>query len=58
MPERWKPYKLWSGDKWRCEGCGAEVISGVGFNPVAEHYQPDFAERAAQLGADFQVNDC
>lgn len=56
---RWKPYKLWTGDKWRCEGCGAEIVSGFGREPIAEHYQPDFSERVQRLGAEqLQVNDC
>ena len=57
-PHKWKPYKIWSGDKWKCEGCGAEIISGTGLHPIAEHYQPDFAQTRARLNADYQVNDC
>jgi hypothetical protein len=57
-PDRWRPYKLWSGDKWKCEGCGVEIISGVGLSPIAEHYQPEFAEMRKKLNADYQVNDC
>lgn len=55
----WQPYKLWVGDLWECEGCHATILSGFGREPIAEHYQPDFAERAVALGADqLQVNDC
>jgi hypothetical protein len=25
----WKPYKLWRGDLWKCEGCGHLTIAGV-----------------------------
>ena len=58
-PDDWKPYKLWSGDLWECNGCGAKIIVGVGSGPIAEHYQPDFAEQVKKLGADqLQVNDC
>ena len=57
-PDRWKPYKIWHGDIWRCEGCGAEIISGVGREPISVHHMPDFAKLKSQLGADFQVNDC
>ena len=58
-PDLWTPYKLWSGDLWRCEGCGHQVIHGTSRNPIAEHYEPSFAEHVATLGADqFQVNDC
>lgn len=56
--DKWRPYKLWSGDKWRCEGCGAEIISGTGMSPIAEHYQDEFEQRKAQLNAEYQVNDC
>lgn len=54
----WSPYKLWCGDLWECEGCGHELVSGVGRNPVAEHFQSDFAETAARHGVILQVNDC
>lgn len=57
-PDQWAPYKLWAGDVWACEGCGAEIISGTGQNPLGEHYQGDFPEQVARLGADLQVNDC
>ena len=57
-PELWEPYKLWSGDEWECQGCGNTIIVGTGHDPVAEHYEPDFAERVETYGAVFQVNDC
>ena len=38
------PYKLWSGDKWKCPNCGSEVIVGSGLEPISEHYEPDFTE--------------
>lgn len=58
-PENWQPYKLWSGDKFKCEGCGAEIVSGFGRDPIRVQHQPDFAEMAEALGADnYQVNDC
>lgn len=53
----WSPYKLWCGDLWRCPGCGHQIISGVGREPVAEHYEKDFAEQTANPDL-FQVNDC
>ena len=55
-PDSWKPYKLWMADKWRCHGCGAEIVVGFGARPIAEHYQTDFADQAA--GTTYQVNDC
>jgi hypothetical protein len=57
-PEGWKPYKLWIGDLWECFGCGNEVIVGVAPDRIAEHYEPDFAEKVRIFGATIQVNDC
>lgn len=57
--ESWTPYKLWVGDLWRCEGCGAQIVSGVARDPLAEHYQPGFTDQVKRFGADqLQVNDC
>lgn len=56
--EQWAPYKLWLGDKWRCEGCGHEIVVGVAREPVGEHYQSDFARRVEQFAPALQVNDC
>jgi hypothetical protein len=58
QPQNWQPYKLWSGDLFECQGCGAQIVVGVGLRPIAEHYQEDFEYEAKALGATFQVNDC
>ena len=56
---QWAPCKVWSGDLWRCPGCGAEILSGFGQEAIAEQYQSRFAQYVKELGADqFQVNDC
>jgi hypothetical protein len=58
-PNRWQPYKLWAGDLWECEGCGASILSGFGREPISEHYKPDFVEQVIALGGDqLVVNDC
>lgn len=58
-PEKWKPYKLWVGDRFECEGCGAVILSGFGRGPIRVQHDSDFAAEAKRLGADqFQVNDC
>ncbi len=58
-PEKWQPYKVWTGDLWRCWGCGAEILNGFGQAPISEHYKTDFADVVARLGADqLTVNDC
>jgi len=58
-PEKWRPYKIWVGDRYECDGCGAVIISGFGRSAIGEHWQSDFTEKIKALGADqFQVNDC
>lgn len=57
-PGDWKPYKLWMGDKWKCQGCGQEIVVGVIAGPISEHYKPDFAHDVERLGTTLQVNDC
>ena len=55
----WKPYKIWSGDLWQCEGCGAKIISGCGMSPIRIQHEKDFADVSQSLNAhQFQVNDC
>ncbi len=57
--ELWQPYKVWAGDVWACEGCGATIISGVGQRPVSERHHEDFHDVIEKLNAkQFQVNDC
>lgn len=59
QPDRWTPYKVWAGDLWECEGCGHQLVSGTGREPLGEHYQPDFDAKVERLGAaQLQVNDC
>jgi hypothetical protein len=36
------PYRIWSADVFSCSSCGAEVITGFGTTPMAEHYQPKY----------------
>ena len=38
------PYKLWHSDKYRCPGCGLEVLGGFPLEAIAEHFQPDFSQ--------------
>lgn len=51
-----KPYKLWMGDLWECNGCGSQVISGVGQRPIAEHYEDDFADQVRSYEAKLSIN--
>lgn len=58
-PDKWIPYKIWCGDLWECQGCGATIISGSGIRSVRDQHHDDFKEMMISLGArQFQVNDC
>jgi len=57
-PEAWQPYKLWNGDLWECPDCGHQTISGVGFVPIAEHYQPQFGKAVETFRPTVYINDC
>ncbi len=56
--ESWLPYKLWCGDEWTCQGCGAVVIVGCGQQPISVQHEHGFQQRLESFGATFQVNDC
>lgn len=57
-PERWLPYKLWMGDRWECPDCGASIISGVGQQPMSEHYKPEFEAEVSAWNTEIKINDC
>lgn len=59
----WKPYKLWQGDLWKCEGCGHMLVAGTGNQPIDEHYTDSFKKNVAETekmtGVPLlQINDC
>lgn len=57
--DKWRPYKVWVGDKWECEGCGATILSGYGNRPLATQHEEDFEDKVRRYGAaQLQVNDC
>ncbi len=37
-----EPYQIWSGDKWKCHGCGTEIVVGWARRPVSEVGEEDF----------------
>lgn len=57
-PEQWRPYKVWIGDEWQCQGCGHLIIVGTGHNPVAERYEEQKFNAALEAADYLQVNDC
>ena len=56
--DRWRPYKLWAGDLYRCAGCGTEIVIGFGNLPIAEHFEDRFAAMATANPPRVTVNDC
>lgn len=38
-----EPYQVWQGDKWKCGGCGIEVVTGFGTRAISTNHEPDFA---------------
>lgn len=54
----WGPYKIWTGDKWKCPGCHTEIIVGVPARPWAEYDQPDYDESVRVHKPQIRVNDC
>lgn len=58
LPNRWLPYKVWSGDLWMCEGCGSCIIVSTARHPIIDDCEADFGKVRRALKADqFQVND-
>lgn len=39
------PYKFWRADSWACPGCAVEIVGAFAAYPIAEHYQPRFADQ-------------
>ncbi len=58
--QTWLPYKLWVGDLLECPQCGHQVVAGIPFLPVAEHYEESYKDIVARLGEKViaQVQDC
>jgi hypothetical protein len=54
--QNWAPYKGWYADAWKCEGCGAEIITGWGNQPFVEDFHPDAA--VSFLSCSLKINDC
>jgi len=50
LTEDGQPYKLWDADLYECPECGVEIIVGFGSGPIAEHYQPTYADQRMRLG--------
>lgn len=56
----WTSYKLYVGDKWKCRGCGAEIIVGIISGPIAYHHEKEYVDVREQWGGDTIpfVHDC
>jgi hypothetical protein len=53
MDEANAPYKLWAADLWGCPECDAQIIAGFGTRPLAEAWQPGYADQRARRYAIF-----
>lgn len=52
------PYKLWMADLWECQDCGAQVLHTSPLQrPIAEHYQPEFADKVKTFAPQFQAKE-
>lgn len=54
----WRPYKLWMGDLMECRGCGAEIISGHGGDPIAIQHEDGYDRIRSQVAPVVCVEDC
>lgn len=39
-----QPYRIYSGDLYKCTGCDTEMVSGLAANPIATHHEDKFEE--------------
>jgi len=55
----WRPYKIWIGDLWECPDCKSQIVTGVGMQRVAEHYESNFNDILDRTNAkQLLVKDC
>lgn len=57
----WSSYKLWNGDLWECQGCGAQILVGAHpTQPMAEHFHADYESKRTAYGGDSIpfIHDC
>jgi hypothetical protein len=52
-PELWIPYKAWQADRWKCNGCGHQLITGFGLNPMWQDFHSKEPPKTS-----YTVNDC
>ena len=43
-----EPYKVWAGDAFKCEQCGATIVTRFGLSPCAEHFEAKYSGYAAE----------
>jgi len=52
-----RPYQIWMADLFECPVCKARIVSGFGRNPLAQHFEPNFAQWLQEAGEGFQVRN-
>jgi len=56
-PQAWAPYKIWHSDLFECGGCGHQLITGHGREPISEHYRKEEFAHYMQF-VEGTINDC
>lgn len=54
LPE-YRPLRLWQADRWRCPGCGHQVVTGFGRAPISEHHDRNFDEKVKAFQPEREV---
>lgn len=54
----WSSYKLWVADLYECPECKHVVIGGFPFQPLSEHYKPEYAEMLRLYPPEYRIPDC
>lgn len=53
-----RPYKIWDADKWRCPGCGYEIVVGFAERPIAIHHEEHFKQTIESYEKDDLIIEC
>lgn len=40
-----EPYRMWAADRYKCPGCGHEILHGFGNDAIIAKHQDDFEAR-------------
>lgn len=46
---------VWASDMYECEGCGHQILTGFGRDPVAEAHEDSFVAYSAESRLDVEI---